>query len=77
MKTTLFLSVWILLFSSTSFAQEEFSFELYFEDAVGNRDTLVLGYDENATDTIDSGFLEIDISGSIWNNTFEVRAMTR
>lgn len=55
------------------FAQEEFSFELYFEDALGNKDTLILGYDPNATDSIDTAFGEVNILNQPWDNVFEVR----
>lgn len=55
-------------------AQEEFSFELYFEDGLGNKDTLLLGYDQNATDSIDVAFGEVDIVGQSWGSVFEVRA---
>ncbi len=38
---------------------QEFSFIMSFEDAAGNRDTLVFGYDERATDSVDIGFDEL------------------
>jgi hypothetical protein len=34
---------------------------MYFEDAIGNKDTLVLGYDLTASDSIDPAFGEINI----------------
>lgn len=52
---------------------QEFSFELYFEDALGNRDTLVLGYDPLATDSIDIAFGEENIIAQPWDSVFEVR----
>ena len=52
---------------------QEFSFELYFEDALGNRDTLVLGYDPLATDSIDVAFGEENIIAQPWDSVFEVR----
>jgi hypothetical protein len=54
-------------------AQEEFSFQLYFEDALGNRDTVTVGYDENATYGIDTAFGEEDIISLPWLNPCEVR----
>lgn len=54
-------------------AQEEFSFELYFEDGLGNKDTLILGYDQNATDSIDVMFGEVNIKNQPWNGILEVR----
>src|SRR5690554_2703518 len=52
----------------------EFSFDLYFEDAAGNKDTITLGYDSNATDTINVQFNEVNILGqSIDTNLLDVR----
>ncbi len=73
MKQLLF--TFILLFVSwSSFSQEEFSFTLYFEDAVGNKDSLILGYDEDGTQFLDEQFGEVDISNEPWDSVFEVRA---
>lgn len=52
---------------------QDFSFEMYFEDALGNKDTLTFGYDPLATDGIDASFGEIDVSATPWSNDFEVR----
>jgi len=52
---------------------QEFSFELYFEDALGNRDTVLLGYDVFASDIIDIPFNEVDIIGQPWNSNLDVR----
>jgi len=38
----------LILFLPLSLIGQEFSFSMYFEDAVGNKDTLVLGYDPAA-----------------------------
>lgn len=54
-------------------AQEDFSFPLYFEDAVGNRDTLIVGYDINATSGIDNIFGEVNTISVPWSENFEVR----
>lgn len=54
-------------------AQEEFSFQIFFEDALGNRDTITVGYDENATYAIDTAFGEEDIISLPWVNPCEVR----
>lgn len=62
----------ILLISQRCIGQE-FSFQLYFEDAVGTKDTLTLGYDTTATYSIDNSFNEIKIYSIPFNNTFEVR----
>lgn len=76
MKAKLLLPFFLFL-TAGAFAQEEFSFELYFEDAMGNKDTLVLGYDDNATDSIDASFGEVNISSQPWDGIFEVKAMSR
>lgn len=54
-------------------AQEEFSFELYFEDAVGNRDTVTVGYDIDATSGIDNVLGEVNTLSIPWSENFEVR----
>lgn len=54
-------------------AQEEASFKLYFEDFTGNKDTLILGYDENATNGIDVAYGEENIISQLWSGGFEVR----
>jgi hypothetical protein len=71
MKTlnTLFL---LLLLSQLAIGQE-FSFKIYFEDAIGNKDTLEFGYDINGTGTIDSIFGEINIIGTPLDSVFDVR----
>ncbi len=52
---------------------QEFSFEMYFEDSLGNKDTLIMGYDILATDTIDSIFGEINIVSVPLDSVFGVR----
>ncbi|MCB0434441.1 MAG: T9SS type A sorting domain-containing protein, partial [Mangrovimonas sp.] len=59
-------------FCSYSFGQE-FSFELFFEDSEGNQDSIVLGYDQNATDDIDSAFGEDNIISVPYNSGLDVR----
>ncbi len=56
----------------TSIAQE-FMFQLNFTDAVGNKDSLLIGYDINATDTVDAGFGEINIISTPLDTAFDVR----
>jgi hypothetical protein len=46
---------------------------MYFEDAIGAKDTLVFGYDPTATDSIDLSFQEINIISQSWSNQFEAR----
>lgn len=74
-----YATIFFLLFLFSTgwlFGQQipEFTFELYFEDAVGNKDTIILGYDNNATDTINAQFNEINILGQpIDTNLLDVR----
>jgi hypothetical protein len=62
----------LLLLSQLAIGQE-FSFKMYFEDSVGNKDTLTIGYDQNATDTIDSEFGEINIISIPLVSSLDVR----
>jgi hypothetical protein len=64
----------LLLFQSALlFGQEQFSFPMYFEDAVGNRDTVYFGYDGMATDSLDPAFGETDISQLSRDTVLDVR----
>ncbi|MBW7868067.1 MAG: T9SS type A sorting domain-containing protein [Brumimicrobium sp.] len=70
--------VYLLLFmlmGVNSFSQiPEFEFQLYFEDAAGNKDTITLGYDALATDSIDALFGEVDLTSIPWKTSgIEVR----
>lgn len=75
MKKQILYLLFILL-TFQGFSQSltpEFEFELYFEDAAGNKDTLIIGYDENATDSIDTSFGEINLINQPWSSdNFEV-----
>lgn len=62
----------ICLVSKLSFSQT-FSFEMYFEDAAGHKDTLTFGYDATATDSIDGAFQEVNIISQPWSNQFKSR----
>lgn len=52
---------------------QQFSFQMNFVDAVGNRDSLILGYDTNGTDTIDAAFGETNIISTPLDSVFDVR----
>ena len=52
--------IFLLLVPLSVFGQE-FSFSMHFEDAVGNKDTLILGYDQAATNGINLQFGEENI----------------
>ena len=51
----------LFLFLPLSIIGQEFSFSMYFEDAVGNKDTVILGCDPVATRGIDPQFGEENI----------------
>src|SRR5690554_7600324 len=75
MKTKILYILFILL-TFQGFSQSltpEFEFQLYFEDAAGNRDTVTLGYDQLATDTINSQFGEVNLLNTPWGNGLDVR----
>lgn len=50
-----------------------FETKLYFEDAAGNKDSLIVGHDEGANHKFNPQFGEIDITAP-WDSVFEVRA---
>ncbi|MCO5267469.1 MAG: T9SS type A sorting domain-containing protein [Brumimicrobium sp.] len=71
--------VYLLLFmliGANSFSQiPEFEFQLYFEDAAGNKDTITLGYDPSALETINPQFGEVNIKTTpIDTASLDVRA---
>ena len=51
---------------------QEYSFPLYFEDAVGNKDTLIFGFDQSATFGIDNQFGEKNLINEPLDSIFEV-----
>jgi len=51
---------------------QEFSFPLYFEDVIGNKDTIIFGFDSQATTGIDLSFGELNIKGTSFAD-FDVR----
>jgi hypothetical protein len=52
---------------------QEFSFQMYFQDSAGNKDTLTMGYDINATDSIDAAFGETNIISTPLSSGLDVR----
>ncbi|MCB0483604.1 MAG: T9SS type A sorting domain-containing protein [Flavobacteriales bacterium] len=54
---------------------QEFSTTLHFWDAMGHRDSVVIGHDSTATDSIDTAFGEVNLFGQPWDSVFEVRVM--
>jgi hypothetical protein len=55
------------------FIEPSIHFDLYFEDALGNRDTVTYGYDSLANQNINPIFGEVNIRGSAFDSIFEVR----
>lgn len=51
----------------------EFSFTLYVTDAIGNRDSIILGYDATATDTADATFGDTNIASTPIDSILELR----
>jgi hypothetical protein len=70
MKNLYLLS--LILFNCFLAHAQQFSFPIYFQDAAGNRDTIVLGYDNAATDSIDS-FDGTNIISQPWKSVLDVR----
>jgi hypothetical protein len=62
----------MLALSQFTWAQE-FSFQMYFEDSAGNKDTLTIGYDVNGTDSIDAVFGESNIISTPLSQGLDVR----
>lgn len=52
---------------------QQFSFDIYLSDSNGNSDTITLGYDANATDSIDLQFSEVNIVNNPWDSIFDAR----
>lgn len=66
-------TLFILVFLSQIAIGQEFSFNMYFEDAAGNKDSLTIGYDLSGTDTIDPEFGEINIISVPLDLSLDVR----
>lgn len=52
---------------------QQFSFQMFFADAFGNKDTITLGYDLLATDSIDTSFGEVNIISVPLKTSLDVR----
>lgn len=53
---------------------QSFELPIYFEDAIGQKDTMVVGYDINGSYDIDLALGELDILDSAYSKPLEVRA---
>lgn len=63
----------LILILPLSLCAQEFSFTMHFEDAVGHKDSIVVGYDKNAKYGPDSAFNEKNIITQPWDTTLDVR----
>ncbi len=68
----IYILFFTLILNCFSYGQE-FSFQMFFEDAIGNKDTLIFGYDINGTDTIDTPFGETNIISLPLDTGLDVR----
>lgn len=74
MKHTFTLLLFLL---ATQVNAQSFMYDLFFEDSLGNKDTVTVGFDATATNGIDSSFGEVDLSNIPWDtNGIEVRVFT-
>jgi len=79
MKTKIMLILWLCLaLWSHLYCQQTTLFQvvIQFEDAVGNKDSVTVGYDPDATFGIDAEFGEAEITVP-FDSVFEVRGMSR
>lgn len=74
MKYLQFLTIVNLVLICTILNGQSFELPIYFEDSMGNKDSIILGYDIGAGYEIDSSFGEIDLIDSSYVKDFEVRA---
>lgn len=67
------LPLFLLLCICSTISAQQFAFTIHFQDAAGSRDSIVLGYDANATSGIDPAWDEINLAGTPLNNGLDVR----
>lgn len=72
MKKLLFI-ISTFCFLTTTVQGQQFSFQMFFSDAIGNKDTITLGYDLSATDSIDTSFGEVNIISIPLETSLDVR----
>ena len=63
----------LYLLSSINLYAQRYEFTLYFEDAIGNRDSIILGLDPTSTTGIDEAFEEINILSEPYQDGLDVR----
>jgi hypothetical protein len=74
MKKQYLLSVflWTTIILNAQGREPEFSFKLYFETAGGSKDTIELGYDGSATNSVDTSFGEVEYDSPVSIDKFRV-----
>ncbi len=73
MKKSVYLILLVFALFQLNVNGQQFEFTLHFEDAMGNKDSVILGYDDLATHNVDTMFGEMDISDHPYDSVFEVR----
>jgi hypothetical protein len=63
----------VLMLACNQVIAQQFSFEVFITDSLGHADTVTLGYDASATDSIDAQFGESNIVNQTWDSLFEAR----
>lgn len=72
-KVILPFIIFLFCLYSGSITAQEFVFDIVFTDAMGNTDSVEVGYDQNATNSIDSELGEVNIISNPWDSIFDVR----
>lgn len=67
------LIIMLVILTGQNLYSQEFVFKLYFQDSKGNSDTITLGYDMTATNSIDSSQDEHNIYNKPLDSVFDVR----
>jgi hypothetical protein len=72
-RTLIALLILATATQATAQSTPEFSFVLYVTDALGNRDSIILGYDATATDTADALFGDNNIANTTIDSVLDLR----
>jgi len=73
MNKSLLLSIIPYLFPIGVICEEDFLFSLLFTDSLGNSNEIYLGYDKDATDSVDTIYGENDVSSMALNPELDIR----
>src|SRR5690606_28427272 len=74
MKRIYYIIMMIIPMSIYGQKTAQWETKFYFEDAIGNRDSLTIGYDTTANVVYNPEFGEENIRDVPWDSVFEVRA---